>query len=481
MKKWIDKYKALSAPVKSSLWFVICNIVQKGIALVSTPIFTRIMTTDQYGIYTVYQSWYQIIVIFATLELSAGVFNNGLTHFPEEKKIFVSTLQGLSTTITAILFLVYCINIEFWNRTFDLPSLFIFAMFVQLLFEPAYLFWSAEQRYTYRYRGLIFTTMLIAVGSPLLGIFTVISTEYKAEARVLSFVFVQFIIGLFFYIYNFRRGKSFFSAKYWRYALNFSLPLIPHYLSMTVLNQSDRIMINNMVGSSEAAIYGIAYTLAMMMTIVTGAINNSSIPFTYQHIKKKEFSKIGIVSNALLLLVGGVTIIAMAFGPELIMLFATKEYYEAIWIMPPVAATVFFMFLYPLFANVEFYFEKTKFIMVASCVGAGLNVILNYVFISASGYYAAGYTTLFCYIIFSLAHYIAYKRIIEEKKDEIEPIYNVKFIFAISLVMLFAMLAMLVVYEQAVIRYGIVLIACGLLISKRSEITSIIKQLKKAG
>lgn len=481
MKKWIDKYEALSAPVKSSLWFAICNIVQKGIALISTPIFTRIMTTDQYGVYTVYQSWYQIIVIFATLELSAGVFNNGLTHFPEEKKIFVSTLQGLSTTITAILFLVYCINIEFWNRTFDLPSLFIVAMFIQLLFEPAYLLWSAEQRYTYRYQGLIFTTMLIAMGSPLLGIFTVVSTECKAEARVLSFVFVQCIIGLFFYIYNFHRGKRFFSTKYWRYALKFNLPLIPHYLSMTVLNQSDRIMINKMVGSSEAAIYGIAYTLAMMMTIVTGAINNSFIPFTYQHIKKKEFSKIGIVSNALLLLVSGVTIIAMAFGPELIMLFATEEYYEAIWIMPPVAATVFFMFLYPLFANVEFYFEKTKFIMVASCVGAGLNMILNYVFISAYGYHAAGYTTLFCYIIFSLAHYIAYKRIIVEKKDEIEPIYNVKFIFVISLVMLFAMLAMLMVYEHAIIRYGIVLIACGLIIFKRNEITSIIKQLKKAG
>ncbi len=62
--------------------------------------------------------------------------------------------------------------------------------------------------------------------------------------------------------------------------------------------------------------------------------------------------------------------------------------------------SVFFMFLYPLFANIEFYYEKTKFVMVASCSGALLNILLNYIFIGLYGYYAAGYTTLICYMVF---------------------------------------------------------------------------------
>ena len=298
LKTLVDKYNSLSAPVKASIWFTVCNIIQKGIALISTPIFTRIMTTQQYGVYTIYQSWYQVLTIFATLNLSAGIFNNGLTKYPEKKSEFVSSLQGLSTTVTFVLFLIYVAIPQFWNELLGLGTLFVVAMFVQLLFEPAYLFWSAEQRYQYNYKSLIFTTMIIAIGSPLIGIIAVISTSYKAEARVLSFVLVQVVLGLYLYIRAFAKGKCFFNSFFWKYALSFNIPLIPHYLSMTVLNQSDRIMIDKMVGTSEAAIYGIAYTLAMMMTIITGAINSSFIPYTYQNIKRKHLMiKNGILKN----------------------------------------------------------------------------------------------------------------------------------------------------------------------------------------
>lgn len=268
-KYLLNKYENLSAPVKASIWFTICNVVQKGIALISTPIFTRIMTTQQYGVYTIYQSWYQVLTIFATLNLSAGVFNNGLTKYPDKKNRLVSSLQGLSTTVTFLLFLIYIAYPKFWNDIFGMSTLFVVAMFAQLLLEPAYLFWSAEQRYRYSYKNLIFTTMIIAIGSPLIGIISVMSTTYKAEARVLSFVLVQVVLGLYFYVRAFIRGKCFFDSFFWKYALTFNIPLIPHYLSMTILNQSDRIMIDKMVGTSEAAMVvpGILQSPCLMLWV----------------------------------------------------------------------------------------------------------------------------------------------------------------------------------------------------------------------
>ena len=76
----IQKYKNLSQPVKASFWFTVCNILNKGIALISTPIFVRILTTDQYGDYSVFQSWYSIIIIFATLNLFSGNYGKGLVE-----------------------------------------------------------------------------------------------------------------------------------------------------------------------------------------------------------------------------------------------------------------------------------------------------------------------------------------------------------------------------------------------------------------
>ena len=480
-KYLLNKYENLSAPVKASIWFTICNVVQKGIALISTPIFTRIMTTQQYGVYTIYQSWYQVLTIFATLNLSAGVFNNGLTKYPDKKNRLVSSLQGLSTTVTFLLFLIYIAYPKFWNDIFGMSTLFVVAMFAQLLLEPAYLFWSAEQRYRYSYKNLIFTTMIIAIGSPLIGIISVMSTTYKAEARVLSFVLVQVVLGLYFYVRAFIRGKCFFDSFFWKYALTFNIPLIPHYLSMTILNQSDRIMIDKMVGTSEAAIYGIAYTLAMMMTIITGAINSSFIPYTYQNIKEKRFKEIGKNANFILLLVAMGCVMAMAFGPELIKLFATDEYYNAIWVMPPVAASVFFMFLYPLFANVEFYYEKTKFVMVASCSGALLNIVLNYIGIKMFGYIAAAYTTLICYIAFDIFHYVLMTKICKKYLDDVKP-YNTKLLIGIAILFILMGFVLMSTYRLPIIRYSIIVIlGCIMIINRKiiKEKVNILIQLKK--
>ena len=478
LKKIIGKYNGISKPVKASIWFTICSILQKGISLISTPIFTNLLTKEQYGVYTVYQSWYQIIIIFATLNLYLGVYNNGMTKFPDDRKKFTSSMQGLSTTITALLFVVYICFHNFWNNLLELNTLFMLAMFLEILFVPAYSFWASGQRYDYKYRKLIVTTLFIAISSPLLGVIAVLSTEYKAEARVLSYVLVQIIIGLIFYIYNFVRGKKFFDKRYWKFALAFNLPLIPHYLSLTVLSQSDRIMISRMVGQGEAAIYGVAYTTAMMMTIITNAINHSFVPYTYKSMKQKQYDGIGRNANMLLLLVFMLSVMANAFGPEIIRLFAAPSYYEARWVIPPVATSLFFMFVYPLFGNIEFYFEQTKFIMVASCVGAVTNIGLNYIFIPMFGYIAAAYTTLFCYMLFCVSHYFAHK-IIMKKHGIKKSIYNLRIIFFLSIAVLMVMGIMTLLYDYALFRYLVIAAICVVAFIKRKYFMNIFSEIKK--
>lgn len=468
----------MAEPVKASLWFTICSILQKGITLLTTPIFTRILTTEQYGVYSIYQSWYSIISIFATLNLSAGVLFNGLTKYSEDREKVISSFQGLSTIVTLILFSIYLCNMSFFNNLFDLSSVLMIMMFAELTFVPAYAFWAVKERYDYKYRKLIMITLLISFGSQIIGIIAVILTPiYKAEARIISFVIIQIMLGVVFYILNLKKGKKFFVKEYWIYALKFNLPLIPHYLSMTILNQADRIMISKYVDMSSAAIYSIAYQISMMMTIVTTAINNSFVPYTYRNMKKKEYKAIGKNSNILLIIIGTLCIVAMAFSPEIIRIFAAKEYYDAIWIVPPVASSVYFIFLYSLFANIEFYFEKTKYVMFASIGGAIVNVILNFIFIKMFGYIAAGYTTLACYILFSFAHYYYYKKII--KQMQIQDIYNVKIIIVISAIIMLFMMIMPLLYSTLLIRYILIFILVAIVVLYKNKIIEIFKVLKK--
>ena len=163
-----------------------------------------------------------------------------------------------------------------------------------------------------------------------------------------------------FYIYICARGKKFYVNEYWKYALAFNLPLIPHYLSQMLLIQSDRIMIDRLVGSGPAAIYSVAYNVSLIMSLVTNSLVATYIPSLYSDLKNKNIKDIQDRSLTLNVIVAVLTIVAMLFGPELIKIFATEEYYQAIWIIPPVAMSVFFNSIYSVFVNIEFYYEKNE-------------------------------------------------------------------------------------------------------------------------
>ena len=47
----------MSIASKAALWFTICGFVQKGISFITVPIFTRLLTTEQYGVVSIFYSW----------------------------------------------------------------------------------------------------------------------------------------------------------------------------------------------------------------------------------------------------------------------------------------------------------------------------------------------------------------------------------------------------------------------------------------
>jgi O-antigen/teichoic acid export membrane protein len=95
--------------------------------------------------------------------------------------------------------------------------------------------------------------------------------------------------------------------------------------------------------------------------------------------------------------------------------------------------------------------------MVASVFGALLNIGLNYIFIPIYGFVAAGYTTLFCYIVFSVMHGIFAITILRENKVKILP-FRIKAIVILSLVIIAIMIGITILYAYStIIRY----IMCG--------------------
>lgn len=472
------KYNNLSEPVKASLWYTVCNVLLKGIALLSTPIFTRILSEEQYGTYTIFQSWYSILIIFTSLNLFLSGYTKGLILYKEHQEEFTSALLTLSTAITIIFGLIYLMNADFWNNLFELSPALMVAMFVELLTMPAVEFWAAKQRFDYKYKKFVIVSIVTVLVSLVLGIVTVLTSKYKVEARVYSDVFAKAIFGISFFMLIILRGRTGFNKKYWKYALVFNIPLIPHYLSTFILNQSDRIMIGKLVGNTEAAYYSVAYTISTMILLITTAINSSLVPYTYKTIQAGKSRNIRNSTEPLFLLIALLCILTMAFAPEIILVFAGKEYSDAMYVIPPVAASVFFIFVYSMFSTIEYYYQMTGFIAIASCISALLNIILNYIFIPIMGYYAAGYTTLVSYICLATMHYIFYKGILKKEFLDKSGLYDIRMILIYSIVLIIFMVLMTLIYQWIFVRYILTAVLCIVVFLKRKYILGSLKNIK---
>lgn len=416
-----NKYVALPIQIKASFWFLICAFLQKGISSITIPIFTRLMTPVEYGQYNVFNSWFNIVSVFVSLNLASGVYMQGLVKFSDKRLSYSSSMQGLSLTLVLVWTGIYLGFHGFWNRVFSLTTTQMLAMLVMTWTSTVFQFWAAEQRVELRYRSLIIVTLLVSFAKPAVGILFVLHAHDKVTARILGLVLVELIFytGLFFV--QFFRGKQFISKRFWKYALGFNLPLIPHYLSIIILSSSDRLMIDRMIGSAEAGIYSLAYSISQIMTLFNSALNQSLAPWLYKKIKDRQIEEIGSLICPVICFVAVVNLMLIVLAPEIVIIFAPPEYYAAVNIIPPIAMSVYFLFLYDFLSAFEFYFEKTKYIMFATSAGAGLNIVLNFIFIKIFGYFAAGYTTLLCYMIYALCHYKFMRQICKENLDNQQP------------------------------------------------------------
>lgn len=462
----------MSPAKKSAIVYMIGSYIQYTISFLVTPIFSRLLTTGEFGLVTTYNSWSEMIGPIATLSLYAGFFNVGMVDYENDRDSFTTSMLGLSFVSATIAMSLFAVaNIVFPN-IIGLPVSLIVLMAVYYYVFPATRYWMARERFEYRYKKLFVVTMTIAFLAPAGGLACVfLSKGNLGVARLYGTNFIHVILGILFIYVLLSRSKQLYNKDRWKVALSFSIPLIPHYLAMHILSASDRVMINSLTGGDNAGIYGMAYTAATVVTAAWTAINGSLTPYAYGKIKERDFKPLARTAMICIIGFSGICLLVCIIAPEVIMILGGHKYTESIKLLPPLLAAVVFMEMYNLFSLIEFYHKKTKLVMIATVAAAAINVGLNYVCIKSFGYRAAAYTTLACYILYCLFHYINMRHIEKER------IYNPKILIAFSIVYVALCFACLLVYDYPLVRYGILIATLIIVAIKRKWFIDFYKNL----
>ena len=120
-----------------------------------TIVFARLLSTDELGQVTDYQSWVGLISIIITFTVWGGVCNVGLTKYSESRNKFVASLVSVSSISCLIAFSLAILFIDKIKVLIDFSWIIIIALFVEVMISIPGNVWQSELRYDYNIKFFV--------------------------------------------------------------------------------------------------------------------------------------------------------------------------------------------------------------------------------------------------------------------------------------------------------------------------------------
>ncbi len=442
--------RKVSTDVKAGIWYTVGNFVNRGIAFVSTPIFTRLLSIEEYGGFSNFTAWAEMLVVITSLDLYASI-NRAYQEYEEDFDAYMSTISWTGITFTSLCYLIVWIFRDWAAALFGMEFTYINMLFLYLLFSPATQLFLTWQRIKGRYQSAIFVSVGNALFSLALSVTMVLMCQNRVWGRIMGYVLPVVMINAVLYGFFLAKGRVFVKEKA-RYALMIAIPLIPHTLSGTILAKSDQFMIKHYCGDADLAVYSFAYQCSLVVSILSTSINQAYVPWLYRKMKEGRLEGIKRQGRQLFVLFLVLILGVMLMAPEMVYILGGKKYREAVYIIPIVMSGYCFRFLYTYYVNIELYCMKSFTVSMATVAAALINVALNFWWVPHYGYEAAAVTTSIGFAVLYGLHYGAVRR------TQYCGIYDHKRLFLYMCFFLLVVLGAEYLYLVPVVRYFVVTI-----------------------
>ena len=391
---------------------IISTAILQGITFLTMPIFTRLLGTSQYGIFSLFNSWVAIMICVIGVNIYSSI-GPGSIEFKKNYLEFRNSNLICTTLIGAIQVVLITIFSKQLSNLISLDQTLIILIGITAFGHYLILFCQCSFIYEKKPLNNLIVSVACSLLSVAISLILIFWVDYQQRylARALGIALSYIIIAIFAWIYLFKEKPIGLRKKYCEFGMKVGMPIIFHSLSLNILNQSDRVMMQ-MFGrdTSYIGIYSLFYTLCSALSIILSALNNSWCPFYYDDVSEKKWDTLNKKSKNYIELF---TILGLGFlllSREVSYLMADSSYWSGINIIPILVITVYFTFMYQFPVNYEFFHKKTKIIAIGTVIAGIFNIILNAIFIPKWGMYGAAIATALSYCSLFLVHFIIVKR-----------------------------------------------------------------------
>ena len=399
--------KELNNPIKAGLGYTIANILIKSVGFLSLPIFTRLLTTEEFGLFSVFMAYESILTCIIGFTMHTSVKKANYV-FKNQIGTYVSTIiiiYLINTLILLIFVLVFKAYLVSW---LDLSFISIVLLILYSLGTSTISLYNEKISISYNYKRYMLISAISSfgnIGLSLLLISTLFSSNHYL-GRIVGATLSVFIITVSLIVFILKKNRPVFNKEYIKFAFVFSLPIIPHGISQVVLAQFDRVMIKKMVGDSKAGIYSFTSNIGIILSVISSSFITVWSSWCFEKLESNGKKEINKNASLLLLFFTFLTIGLLGISVELIKLLGTNAYWEGKNIVVPIILNAYILFIYSIIVQGEYYHKKTMWVLFGTIIAAIINVITNIFFISRYGYVAAAYTTLASYSLYLILHLI---------------------------------------------------------------------------
>ena len=426
---------------KSLAIYLISTLTVKSISILTTPLFTRILSLNEYGILSIYQTWVNIFAVFIGLQLSGSIASARIHYKPNEFKSYIKSILGLSSITFIIIVVISFVLLEHLSIILLIENTLVPLILIQSFSVYISIFYLTYCIQNKKPKSHLIYSVSIASFSILLSIIMVMMLEEnKYYGKIYGFMTVN-ILGLIYVYYElYYKIASGIRLKDWLFALPISIPLIIHLLSNLVIGQSNRIIITKYLGYEEAAIFSVAYMIGSFSLMVAEATNNVWSPWYLDNTKKNNTQLIRNVSKQYVIAITVIFGFIILMSREILAIMAPAIYSTGGSSVVIITVGIFFQYLYRFPLGYEVYTRNMKWIALATIISALLNYYLNIILVQDYHILGAAFSTLVSYIVLFLAHEIIARRIIKG--------YNIPFYTYLPSIITITLIATLSICSQ---------------------------------
>lgn len=393
----------------------ISNFGSKIMIFLLVPLYTRMLSTSDYGIYDMYITTISLLTPILTLNITDAVMRFLMDN--ENDKKHVLTI-GFKITILSI---ICCSLIVSFNHYFHIISIFSRYSIFFILYYTVNILYILVTQYTkgieqvkhFAIAGFLNSFFMLA-----LNVIFLVVLKFGLEGYFIANILSLAIPTLYLVIKLKIFKEISFKAKnveMKKAMLKYSIPIVFNTIGWWITNVSDRYIITYLIGVSATGIYSVAYKLPSILNSIQTIFSQAWNISVVKAYRDKDFDFINNIYNiyntVLVFICSFLTILVRILAK---ILFA-NEFYFAWKYAPFLMLSVVFGSLSGFLGGIFSANKNSKIFGVSTIIGAIINIILNVLLINIIDVYGAAIATLISYVVVWIIRLVTVTKLIEFK------------------------------------------------------------------